>query len=446
MFKKILIANRGEIAVRIIRACKELGIGTVAVYSVPDKGSLHVALADEAICIGPANPKESYLNMQNLITAAKATMADAIHPGYGFLAENPAFAELCAQCNITFIGPNPKSIEQMGQKAVAREKMIKAQVPVVPGSFGIVEDIEEGIKIAKEMGFPLLIKATAGGGGKGMRVVQNLEEMEKAMELAKQEALNAFGNSGVYIEKFIEKPRHIEIQILADKHGNIVHLGERECSIQRRHQKLIEEAPSPIIDANLREKIGKTAVKAAKAVNYDSVGTIEFLLDSNNNFYFMEMNTRIQVEHPVTEMITGIDLIKEQIKVAYGLPLSFTQDDIKFTGWSIECRINAEDVSKNFMPTPGKIERLIIPGGYGVRIDSFVYQGYSILPFYDSMVGKIIVWAPNRVEAIKRMDRVLNEFVIEGVSTTIPLAIEILNHPKFVQGDYNTKFLEEEIL
>ncbi|SHK09856.1 acetyl-CoA carboxylase, biotin carboxylase subunit [Anaerobranca californiensis DSM 14826] len=446
MFKKILIANRGEIAVRIIRACKELGIGTVAVYSVPDKGSLHVALADEAICIGPANPKESYLNMQNLITAAKATMADAIHPGYGFLAENPAFAELCAQCNITFIGPNPDSIEQMGQKAVAREKMIKAQVPVVPGSSGIVEDIEEGIKIAKEIGFPVLIKATAGGGGKGMRVVQNLEEMEKAMELAKQEALNAFGNSGVYIEKFIEKPRHIEIQILADKHGNIVHLGERECSIQRRHQKLIEEAPSPIIDANLREKIGKTAVKAAKAVNYDSVGTIEFLLDSNNNFYFMEMNTRIQVEHPVTEMITGIDLIKEQIKVAYGLPLSFTQDDIKFTGWSIECRINAEDVSKNFMPTPGKIERLIIPGGYGVRIDSFVYQGYSILPFYDSMVGKIIVWAPNRVEAIKKMDRVLNEFVIEGVSTTIPLAIEILNHPKFVQGDYNTKFLEEEIL
>ncbi|SES75488.1 acetyl-CoA carboxylase biotin carboxylase subunit [Anaerobranca gottschalkii] len=446
MFKKILIANRGEIAVRIIRACKELGIGTVAVYSLPDKDSLHVALADEAICIGPANPKESYLNMQNLITAAKATMAEAIHPGYGFLAENPAFAELCAQCNITFIGPNPSSIEQMGQKAVAREKMIAAQVPVVPGSHGIVEDIEEGVKIAKEIGFPVLIKATAGGGGKGMRLAQNLEGFKKAMELAQQEALNAFGNSGVYIEKFIEKPRHIEIQILADKHGNVVHLGERECSIQRRHQKLIEEAPSAVIDDKLRQKMGETAVKAAKAVNYDSVGTIEFLLDSNNNFYFMEMNTRIQVEHPVTEMITGVDLIKEQIKVAYGLPLTFKQADVKFNGWSIECRINAEDITKNFMPTPGKIERLIIPGGYGVRIDSFVYQGYSILPFYDSMVGKIIVWAPDRIEAIKKMDRVLNEFVIEGVATTIPLAIKILNHPKFIQGDYNTKFLEEELL
>lgn len=446
MFKKILIANRGEIAVRIIRACKELGIQTVAVYSVPDKDSLHVELADEAICIGPANPKESYLNMQNLITAAKATLSDAIHPGYGFLAENPTFAELCAQCNITFIGPKAYAIEQMGQKAVAREKMIAANVPVVPGSDGIVENIDEGAVVAEQIGFPVLIKATAGGGGKGMRLAKTAQEFKKAMELAQQEALNAFGNSGVYIERFIDKPRHIEIQILADKHGNVVHLGERECSIQRRHQKLIEEAPSSVITPELRKQMGETAVRAAQAVNYDSVGTIEFLLDSNNNFYFMEMNTRIQVEHPVTEMITGVDLIKEQIKVAAGHALEFDQDDIKFNGWSIECRVNAEDVNNNFMPTPGKVGRWIVPGGYGVRIDSFVYQGYSILPFYDSMVAKVIVWAPDRNEAISKMDRALNEFVVEGISTTIPLALEILNHPKFIQGDYSTKFLEEELL
>lgn len=423
-----------------------MGIETVAVYSVPDKDSLHVQLADEAICIGPANPKESYLNMQNLITAAKATLADAIHPGYGFLAENPNFAELCSQCKITFIGPTPYAIEEMGQKAVAREKMIAANVPVVPGSEGIVENIDIGAQIAQQIGFPVLIKATAGGGGKGMRLAKTAQEFKKAMELAQQEALNAFGNGGVYIERFIEKPRHIEIQILADKHGNVVHLGERECSIQRRHQKLIEEAPSSIITPELRKQMGETAVRAAQAVNYDSVGTIEFLLDSNNNFYFMEMNTRIQVEHPVTEMITGVDLIKEQIKVAAGLPLEFKQEDIQFNGWSIECRVNAEDVNKNFMPTPGKVERWIVPGGYGVRIDSFVYQGYSILPFYDSMVAKLIVWAPDRNEAIKKMDRALNEFVVEGISTTIPLALDILNHPKFIQGDYSTKFLEEELL
>lgn len=446
MFKKILIANRGEIAVRIIRACKELGIQTVAVYSVPDKDSLHVELADEAICIGPANPRESYLNMQNLITAAKATLSEAIHPGYGFLAENPSFAELCSQCNITFIGPRSSAIEQMGQKAVAREKMIAANVPVVPGSEGLVQSVEEGARLAEGIGYPVLIKATAGGGGKGMRLAQNAQEFKKSMELAQQEALNAFGNDGVYIERFIDKPRHIEVQILADKHGNVIHLGERECSIQRRHQKLIEEAPSAVITEALRKKMGETAVKAAQAVDYDSVGTVEFLLDSNNNFYFMEMNTRIQVEHPVTEMITGVDLIAEQIKVAAGLPLEYNQQDIKINGWSFECRINAEDVEKNFMPTPGKITKWIVPGGNGVRVDSAVYQGYTILPFYDSMVGKLIVWAPNRNLAIKKMERALGEFTVEGISTTIPLALKILNHPKFVEGNYSTKFLEEEVL
>ncbi|QNO15668.1 acetyl-CoA carboxylase biotin carboxylase subunit [Alkalicella caledoniensis] len=446
MFKKILIANRGEIAVRIIRACRELGIQTVAVYSMPDKDSLHVELADEAICIGPANPKESYLNMQNLITAAKATMADGIHPGYGFLAENPTFAELCDQCNIEFIGPKAFAIEQMGQKAVAREKMIEAGVPVVPGSEGLVQDVEEGARLAEEIGYPVLIKATAGGGGKGMRLAKTAHEFKKSMEMAQQEALNAFGNGGVYIERFIERPRHIEVQILADKYGNVVHLGERECSIQRRHQKLIEEAPSSVITEELRNKMGETAVKAAKAVDYSSVGTIEFLLDSNNNFYFMEMNTRIQVEHPVTEMITGVDLIAEQIKVAAGLPLEFKQEDIQFNGWSIECRVNAEDVNKNFMPTPGKVSRWVTPGGNGVRIDSSVYQGYTILPFYDSMVGKLIVWAPSRILAIKKMERALKEFTVEGISTTIPLALKILNHPKFIEGDYSTKFLEEELL
>ena len=446
MFKKILIANRGEIAVRIIRACKELGIQTVAVYSVPDKDSLHVELADEAICIGPANPRESYLNMQNLITAAKATLSEAIHPGYGFLAENPSFAELCSQCNITFIGPKSSAIEQMGQKAVAREKMIAANVLVVPGSEGLVQSVEEGARLAEGIGYPVLIKATAGGGGKGMRLAQNAQEFKKSMELAQQEALNAFGNDGVYIERFIDKPRHIEVQILADKHGNVIHLGERECSIQRRHQKLIEEAPSAVITEALRKKMGETAVKAAQAVDYDSVGTVEFLLDSNNNFYFMEMNTRIQVEHPVTEMITGVDLIAEQIKVAAGLPLEYNQQDIKINGWSFECRINAEDVEKNFMPTPGKITKWIVPGGNGVRVDSAVYQGYTILPFYDSMVGKLIVWAPNRNLAIKKMERALGEFTVEGISTTIPLALKILNHPKFVEGNYSTKFLEEEVL
>ncbi len=446
MFKKVLIANRGEIAVRIIRACRELGIQSVAVYSVPDRESLHVELADEAICIGPANPKESYLNMQSLITAAKATMADAIHPGYGFLAENPTFAELCHQCNITFIGPSPYAIEQMGQKAVAREKMIEAGVPVVPGSDGLVEDLEEAARLAEEIGFPVLIKATAGGGGKGMRLAKTPQEFKKSMDLAKQEALNAFGNGGVYLEKFIEKPRHIEVQVLADKHGNVIHLGERECSIQRRHQKLIEEAPSSVITPELRAKMGETAVKAAQAVDYNSVGTVEFLLDGNNNFYFMEMNTRIQVEHPVTEMVTGVDLIAEQIKSAYGIPLELKQEDIKFTGWSIECRVNAEDVTKNFMPTPGKVTRWITPGGNGVRIDTFIYQGASILPFYDSMVAKLIVWAPDRLQAIKKMDRALREFGVDGISTTIPLALKILDHPKFIEGDYSTKFLEEELL
>lgn len=442
MFNKVLIANRGEIAVRIIRACKELGIYTVAVYSEADRESLHVRLADEAYCIGPTASKDSYLNFTNIMSVATLTEADAIHPGYGFLAENADFAELCDACHITFIGPSPEAISKMGAKAVARDTMEAAGVPIVPGSDGIIANQEEAIMIAEKIGYPVIIKATAGGGGKGIRVARTEEELVKGVKITQQEAATAFGNPGVYIEKFIEDFRHIEIQVMADKHGNTVHLGERDCSIQRRLQKLIEEAPSPAISESKRAEMGAAAVAAAQAVNYSGAGTIEFIYDASGNYYFMEMNTRIQVEHPVTELITGIDLIKEQIKVAAGEPLSFSQEDIQFNGWAIECRINAENPDRNFMPSPGRIEMYLPPGGLGVRIDSGAYPGYLISPHYDSMIAKLIVWGKNREEAIARMKRALGEFVIDGIDTTISFHEKVLEHEAFTSGNFNTKFLE----
>ncbi|WP_280166357.1 acetyl-CoA carboxylase biotin carboxylase subunit [Priestia aryabhattai] len=442
MFKKVLIANRGEIAVRIIRACKEMGIATVAVYSEADKDALHVKLADESFCIGKTSSKESYLNIRNLLTVAQVTKADAVHPGYGFLAENADFAEICESYDITFIGPKAEAIRKMGAKAVARETMKQAGVPIVPGTEGLIEDSSTAIPVAREIGYPIIVKATAGGGGKGMRLAHSEEELEKAICQAQQEAETAFGNGGVYLEKYLEEPKHIEIQIIADEEGNVVHLGERDCSIQRRHQKLVEEAPSPAVDENLREKMGKAAVSAAKAVDYTGVGTVEFLLDKHGHFYFMEMNTRIQVEHPVTELVTNIDLIKEQISVAAGYPLSFAQGDVQLKGWAIECRINAENPAKNFMPSPGKVEMYLPPGGYGVRVDSAVYPGYEISPFYDSMVAKLIVTGKDRNEAIQRMKRALEEFIIIGIHTTIPFHLELLKHPSFKEGDFTTKFLE----
>ncbi|OLO40591.1 acetyl-CoA carboxylase biotin carboxylase subunit [Alkalihalophilus pseudofirmus] len=443
MFKKVLIANRGEIAVRVIRACKELGIETVAVFSEADKEALHVHLADEAYCIGPHLSSKSYLNMINLLSVAVSTGADAIHPGYGFLAENADFAEKCAEHNITFIGPSPEAINKMGAKAVARDTMQAAGVPIVPGTDGIIENIDDALVTARDIGFPVMVKATAGGGGKGMRVAQTEADLQKAISMAQQEAETAFGNPGVYLEKFVEEPRHVEIQIIGDSFGNVVHLGERDCSIQRRHQKLIEEAPSPALDEDLRAKMGEAALKAAQAVSYCGAGTVEFLLDKHKNFYFMEMNTRIQVEHPVSELVTGVDLIKEQILVASGKKLSFTQEEIKIDGWSIECRINAENPDKNFMPSPGKIEMYLPPGGLGVRVDSAVYPGYTITPFYDSMIAKLIVHGRTREEAIARMKRALNEFVIDGVETTIPFHLRLLEHPDFISGNFDTKFLEK---
>ncbi|MCR8928349.1 acetyl-CoA carboxylase biotin carboxylase subunit [Priestia megaterium] len=443
MIKKLLIANRGEIAVRIIRACKELGVESVAVHSQADRDSLHVQLADEAYCIGPTSSKDSYLNFTNIMSVAMLTGCDAIHPGYGFLAENADFAELCRECNVTFVGPSPEAINKMGTKDVARETMREAGVPIVPGSTGIVESVEDGMSIANDIGYPVIIKATAGGGGKGIRVAKNEQELIKGITITQQEAATAFGNPGVYIEKFIEDFRHVEIQVLADSHGNTVHLGERDCSIQRRLQKLIEETPSPALDEKTRELMGDAAVKAAQAVNYTGAGTVEFIYDyRENKFYFMEMNTRIQVEHPVTEMVTGVDLIKEQIKVANGETLPFTQEEVTFNGWAIECRINAENPEKNFMPSPGTIQMYLPPGGYGVRVDSAAYPGYAIPPYYDSMVAKLIVHAPTREEAIERMKRALDEFVIDGVATTIPFHRKLLNHEKFVSGEFNTKFLE----
>jgi acetyl-CoA carboxylase biotin carboxylase subunit len=443
LFKKILIANRGEIALRIIRTCKELGIKTVAVYSEADRYSLHVRFADEAVCIGPGPSKESYLNIPRIIAAAEITNAEAIHPGYGFLSENAMFAEICESSGIKFIGPTPDAIEAMGDKALAKETMRKAGVPVIPGSDGVVETLEQAREIANEIGYPILLKAAAGGGGKGIRMVKNDEELENAWQTARAEAEAAFGNPAVYIEKFIEKPRHIEIQILADEHGNVIHLGERDCSIQRRHQKLIEESPSPIVTPELREAMGQAAVKGAKSVKYRNAGTIEFLVDKDGNFYFMEMNTRIQVEHPVTEMVYGIDIVREQIRIASGEKLGIKQKQIKPNGHAIECRINAEDPFNGFRPSPGKITALHFPGGFGVRVDSHIYQEYVVPPYYDSMIAKLIVHAKNRDEAIARMLRALDEFVIEGVHTTIPFHIKILNSPQFRSGvDYDTKYID----
>ncbi len=447
MFEKILIANRGEIAVRIMRTCKEMGIKTVAVYSQADQEALHVELADEAYCIGPISSKESYLHMANIISVASISGCDAIHPGYGFLSENADFAELCASCGITFIGPSAVAIETMGAKAVARETMRKAGVPIIPGTEGIITDFNEAVKTAADIGYPVIIKATAGGGGKGMRVAWDQSELEKAISMAQQEAETAFGNAGVYLEKYLEEPRHIEIQILADSHGNAVHLGERDCSIQRRHQKLIEEAPSMALTESIREAMGNAAVAAAKAVQYVTAGTVEFLLDKHGQFYFMEMNTRIQVEHPVTEYITGIDLIREQIRAAAGMELSVKrQEDVQISGWAIECRVNAEDPERNFMPCPGTITTYLPPGGLGVRVDSAVYQGYRVTPYYDSMIAKIIVHGKTRQEAIERMHRALSEFRIEGIKTTIPFHLKLLRNADFVSGNFNTKFLETHVI
>lgn len=443
MIKKVLIANRGEIAVRIIRACKELGIETVAVFSEADREALHVQLADEAYCIGPTASKDSYLNFTNIVSVAKLTESDAIHPGYGFLAENASFAELCRECNITFIGPSPEAITQMGTKDVARDTMERAGVPIVPGSDGIIKDIEEGLAVANEIGYPVIIKATAGGGGKGIRVARDEAELKKGINMTQQEAATAFGNPGVYLEKFIEDFRHVEIQVMADSHGQVIHLGERDCTIQRRMQKLLEETPSPALNEQTRAQMGEAAVKAAKAVDYTGAGTVEFIYDVHaGTFYFMEMNTRIQVEHPVTEMVTGVDLIKEQILVASGKELSIAQEDVTFNGWAIECRINAENPEKNFMPSAGRVEGYLPPGGFGVRVDSAVYPGYMIPPFYDSMVAKLIVHGKTREEAIARMKRALSEFVVEGVYTTIPFHQKLLEHDVFVNGEFNTKFLE----
>ncbi|ANU19320.1 acetyl-CoA carboxylase biotin carboxylase subunit [Planococcus plakortidis] len=444
MMKKVLIANRGEIAVRIIRACKELDIQTVAVYSEADKEALHVELADEAYCIGPKLSKDSYLNFSNIISVAKLTNCDGIHPGYGFLAENSSFAELCEACDIMFIGPTAAAISKMGTKDVARETMRAAGVPVVPGSTGIVGSEEEGLEIAEKIGFPVIIKATAGGGGKGIRVARTREDFIKGLNMTQKEAAAAFGNPGVYIEKFIEDFRHIEIQVLADSHGNAIHLGERDCSIQRRMQKLVEEAPSPALSEELRAEMGEAAVKAAQAVNYRGAGTVEFIFDvENQKFYFMEMNTRIQVEHPVTEMITGIDLIQQQLKVASGETLAYKQEDVTFKGWSIECRINAENPLKNFMPSAGRVDMYLPPGGLGVRVDSAMYSGYTIPPYYDSMVAKLITFADTREEAVAKMKRALDEFVVEGVFTTIPFHLRLMDHEVFKSGDFNTKFLEK---
>ncbi|KEK26115.1 acetyl-CoA carboxylase biotin carboxylase subunit [Bacillus gaemokensis] len=447
MIKKVLIANRGEIAVRIIRACKEMNIESVAIYSEADKESLHVQIADEAYCVGPTMSKESYLNLTNIISVAKLTGCDAIHPGYGFLAENADFAELCRECNLIFIGPSPEAISKMGTKDVARDTMKKAGVPIVPGSQGIIKNTEEAMELANKIGYPVIIKATAGGGGKGIRVARHEEELVKGIQITQQEASTAFGNPGVYLEKYVEDFRHVEIQVMADTHGNAIHLGERDCTIQRRLQKLLEESPSPALDANIREQMGEAAVKAAVAVDYTGAGTVEFIYEyKTKSFYFMEMNTRIQVEHPVTEMVTGLDLIKEQIRVASGEKLSLQQEQVQFKGWAIECRINAENPAKNFMPSPGKVEMYLPPGGFGIRVDSAVYPGYSIPPFYDSMIAKLIVHGKTREEAIAKMKRALSEFVIEGVHTTIPFHLQLLDHPDFIKGEFNTKFLEEHEL
>jgi acetyl-CoA carboxylase biotin carboxylase subunit len=442
LFNKVLIANRGEIALRIIRACQELGIATVAVYSEADVDSLHVRFADEVVCIGPPASNESYLNMVRIISAAEVTGADAIHPGYGFLAENAEFAEICDSCNITFIGASADVIRRMGNKSEAKETMKKAGVPVVPGSEGILKNLDHAKKLVKDMGYPVMLKAVAGGGGKGMRIVNSEEQLEMNFMMASAEAGGAFGNSDLYMEKFIKNPRHIEIQVMADTRGNVVHYGERECSIQRRHQKLLEEAPSVVVDENLRNKMGSVAVKGCKEVGYLGAGTIEFLLDEDKNFYFMEMNTRIQVEHPVTEMVYCRDLLKDQIRVHAGEQIGYNQEDISIHGHAIECRINAEDWERNFLPNPGKITDIHLPGGPGIRVDSHVYAQYTIPPFYDSLIAKLISFGKDREEAIKRMERALGEFVVEGIKTTVQFHLKLINRHEFRNGDFDTGFLE----
>ena len=446
MFHKVLIANRGEIAVRIIRACREMGIATVAVFSEPDRDALHTQLADEAVCIGPARGVDSYLNMENIISAAVAKKVQAIHPGFGFLAENSTFATMCRECNIQFIGPSPEVIDKMGNKSNAREMMKRANVPVVPGSDGTVNTLDDAIKIAKKIGYPVMIKASAGGGGKGIRIIKEEKELAQAYQSAKNEAAAAFGDDNMYMEKVIEHARHIEIQILGDHFGNIVHLGERDCSLQRRNQKVLEEAPSVAISNETRKKMGEAAIRAAKIVGYENAGTIEFLYDKEENFYFMEMNTRIQVEHPVTEMITNIDIVKEQLKIASGEKLELNQEEIVINGHAIECRINAENPKLNFAPSPGHIDFLLMPGGMGTRIDSAIYAGCDIPPFYDSMLAKVIVHGKNRIEAIEKMRRCLHEFVIEGVTTNIEFMEEILTNEKYMKGDFDTSFIIDEII
>jgi len=444
LFNKILVANRGEIAVRIIRACREMGIQTVAVYSEADQNALHVDLADEAVCIGPAKAKDSYLNEKNIISATVLKKAEAIHPGFGFLAENSKFAEMCRECHITFIGPPPEVIEAMGDKARARKIMLEAGIPVIPGVNGLLEDYAHALRVADEIGYPLMIKAAAGGGGKGIRIVKSRDELQKAYDTARSEAEAAFGNDGVYMEKYLEQPRHIEFQILADQYGNVIHLGERDCSIQRCNQKIIEEAPSTVLTPELREKMGEAAVLAAKTVGYQNAGTVEFLVDKNGTFYFMEMNTRIQVEHPVTEMITGLDLVQEQIKIAAGQKLNLTQKDIKFKGHAVECRINAENPALGFRPSPGKVSVLLWPGGNGVRLDSALYHGYEVPSYYDSMLAKLITWGQNRDEALAKMRRALGELVIEGIDTNIDFLFEILNNANYIEGRFDTSFVSKE--
>ncbi len=441
MFKKVLIANRGEIAVRVIRACRELGIKTVAVFSTADRSALHAQIADEAICIGGAATKDSYLNEKAIIAACEITGADAIHPGFGFLSENAAFARNCEKCGITFIGPAPESIEMLGDKAAAKTAMKNAGVPVIPGSDGAVKDMDEAKRLAEEIGFPLMVKASAGGGGRGIRLVEKMEDLEAQVTAAKQEALNFFGDDSIYMEKFIINPKHIEFQILADKHGNVIHLGERDCSMQRRNQKVLEETPSTIMTPQLRDRMGKAAVAAAKVCGYYNAGTIEFLVDADKNFYFMEMNTRIQVEHPITEFVTGVDLVKAQLKIAAGKELPYEQQDIELKGHSIECRINAESPEHNFRPSPGKINSLHIPGGPGIRIDSSAYQGYTITPYYDSMIAKLIVYAPTRDEAIAKMKWALAEFIVEGVDTNIDFQLSLIRDPAFEEGNYDIGYL-----
>ena len=443
MFKKILIANRGEIAVRIIRACRELGIRTVAVYSTADRSSLHAQIADESVCIGPADSTKSYLNMEAIISACDITGAEAVHPGFGFLSENSRFARICNKCGITFIGPSPESIDMLGDKATAKKTMEDVGVPVIPGSRGEVKSLDEAAELADKIGYPVLVKAAAGGGGRGIRMVSDRSELEAQITAAKQEAKNFFSDDSVYIEKFVENPRHVEIQIVADKYGNIVYLGERDCSLQRRHQKVLEESPSPVMIEELRAKMGAAAVKAAEVSKYYNVGTIEFLVDKNNDFYFMEMNTRIQVEHPITEFVTGVDLVKTQIKIANGEKLEFTQNDIKIHGHAIECRINAECPEKNFRPCPGTISALYTPGGPGIRVDSAAYQGYTITPYYDSMISKLIVYGNTRREAIMKMRWALSEFIVGGIDTNIDFQLELIKNRFFEEGSYDVGFIEK---